>query len=304
MSTDVSKRADRARAFVPDLIPEPQDLDRTGPLDAKEQRDLERIHSARDHHQSSKWMRGKALEAAFRRRLFRGGDGQRTRQQYLDDEWDGVSESAAYLEIGQWRLAAQIEATFGRPAPDSHVRALVDVAAVQSCETAAKWYAELRTHGREAGLRVTAEVVGNLADYLKSGSSAPPLGSLFVPRQLPPAPPKPSKSATAAPALGDPVSRADATTGLPDERPRRPLASGPGAFQNFGMNEDPAATPPAQEPAGWVMYPRHIYKLNAWLTAEAQHAGIAPEHAADLLVQALTDDAQPLRDWIRSHMER
>ncbi|WP_031069201.1 hypothetical protein [Streptomyces sp. NRRL S-118] len=73
MSTDVSLgRRDRARAFVPKLIPEPQDLDRTGPLDAKEQRDLERIHAARDHYQSAKWMRGKALEAAFRRRLYRG----------------------------------------------------------------------------------------------------------------------------------------------------------------------------------------------------------------------------------------
>ncbi len=49
-------------------------------------------------------MRGKALDAAFRRRLFRG-DGQHTRQQYLDDEWDGISESAAYLEIKEWPLA-------------------------------------------------------------------------------------------------------------------------------------------------------------------------------------------------------
>jgi hypothetical protein len=46
-------RRDRARAFVPELIPEPQDIDRTGPLDAKEQQQLDRIHAARDHHQAA-----------------------------------------------------------------------------------------------------------------------------------------------------------------------------------------------------------------------------------------------------------
>ncbi|MFD9226204.1 hypothetical protein ACFWDI_40905 [Streptomyces sp. NPDC060064] len=71
-------------------------------------------------------MRGEALEAAFRRRLYRGEDGQRTRHQYLDDEWDGISESAAYREIDEWPLAKAISDVCERPASDSHVRALVD----------------------------------------------------------------------------------------------------------------------------------------------------------------------------------
>ncbi|MFD9684073.1 hypothetical protein ACFWAD_29675 [Rhodococcus sp. NPDC059969] len=188
MSPDTALgRRDRARAFVPELIPEPQDLDRTGPLDAKEQQQLDRIHAARDHHQAAKWMRGKALEAAFRRHLFRGEDGKRTRQEYLDDEWDGISESAAYREISEWPLAQEISATCERPAPDSHVRALLDVAGAKGHQTVAHWYAELRRHGQQTGRRVTADAVANLADFLRTGTDPKRLDGLFAPRQIQPA---------------------------------------------------------------------------------------------------------------------
>ncbi|MFI1869709.1 hypothetical protein [Streptomyces jumonjinensis] len=186
MTSGALDRKDRARAFVPDLIPEPQDVDRTGPLDARELRDLDRIHAARDHHQAARWMRGKALEAAFRRCLFRGDDGSRTRQQYLDDEWDGISESAAYLEIREWRLAAAISQAGERPAPDSHVRALVEIAEKHGCDETALRYEELRNYAREHQHRVTAKVVTTLATYLSTGEMpTPQLDTLFVPRQLP-----------------------------------------------------------------------------------------------------------------------
>ncbi|MFF7852576.1 hypothetical protein ACFZDF_34055 [Streptomyces sp. NPDC007910] len=99
-----------------------------GPLDAAEEKDLARVHEGRDHYGKAKWMRGKALEAAFRRRLYRGKDGTRSRQEYLDDEWGGMSETAAYREIQEWPLAAQICEAYGHPAADSHVRALVEAA--------------------------------------------------------------------------------------------------------------------------------------------------------------------------------
>ncbi|MET9804910.1 hypothetical protein [Streptomyces sp. NPDC006368] len=297
MSTDIVSRRDRARAFVPELIPEPADLDRTGPLDAKEQQQLDRIHAARDHHQAAKWMRGKALEAAFRRRLYRGEDGQRTRQQYLDDEWDGMSESAAYLEIKEWRLAAQIAETCERPAPDSHVRALVDVAEAQGCETVARWYGELRRCGKETGRRVTAEVVANLADYLDSGATLGELNSLFVPRQLPAA--EPPRKPSAANGRAKQVGRGagEPVTGTVVHH---------GAFQNFGMNG--SGTPdsrPGADPAGesqrWALSAGHVDWLSTWLTVEAQKAGITPGRAADLLVEALADG--PVRDWIRARAE-
>ncbi|MFD7868109.1 hypothetical protein [Streptomyces sp. NPDC059783] len=208
--TAPARRGDRARAFVPELIPEPQDLERSGPLDAKERQQLDRIHAARDHHQAARWMRGKALAAAFGRRLYRGESGERTRQEYLDDEWDGMSESAAYLEIREWPLAAQIAATFERPAPDSHVRALVDVAEQQGHEPVARWYAELRERGQQLGRRVTADVVANLADYLRGGAEPARLEVLFVPRQIEPAA-KPRKTARAA--KGGPVTGAVVSSG-------------------------------------------------------------------------------------------
>jgi hypothetical protein len=283
-------RRDRARAFVPELIPEPQDLDRTGPLDAREQRDLERIHTARDHHQAAKWMRGKALDAAFRRRLYRGEDGQRTRQQYLDDEWDGISESAAYREIGEWPLAAQIAATFERPAPDSHVRALVDVADKQGAAPVAHWYAELRRHGEQAGRRVTAEVVANLADFLRSGTEPERLEALFVPRRLPPVAAKPGKPAPAGKAersKGEPVTGTVVAHGRD------------GSFPNLGMSGAAGpgtGTGPTARPGRWALRAEHVDRLSAWIADGASTAGIDPEHAADLLLRALTDDT--LQHWI------
>ncbi|MEU8623198.1 hypothetical protein [Streptomyces sp. NPDC048623] len=284
--TAIGKR-DRARAFVPELIPEPQDLDRTGPLDAKEQQQLDRIHAARDHHQAAKWMRGKALDAAFRRRLFRGEDGQRTRQQYLDAEWDGMSESAAYLEIKEWRLAAQIAATFERPAPDSHVRALVDVAEQQGHEAVAHWYAELRRHGQQLGQRVTADVVANLADFLRKGTEPERLEALFVPRQLPPA--KPRKSAPAGERAGH--GKGETVTGTVVAHGQDAPA---GSFQNFGMSGGTGPAPAGQD--RWALSDEHVARLSAWIADGASKAQISPDRAADLLVEALTDDA--FQHWI------
>ncbi|MCB5181889.1 hypothetical protein [Streptomyces antimicrobicus] len=284
MSTNTSvSRRDRARAFVPELIPDPVDLVRSGPLDVREQRDLERIHAARDNHQNARWMRGKALEAAFRRQLYRGEDGQRTRQQYLDDEWDGISESAAYLEIKEWRLAEKIADTCQRPAPDSHVRALVDVAAAHGHEAVARWYGELRRCGAETGRRVTAEVVSNLAEYLSSGRQ-PELDSLFVPRQLPPAQGRTPSS---------PARRAGRIAGEPVTG--RVVSSG--SFQNFGMSRG-GSTEPEQE---WTLGAEHVAQLSTWLVAEARRTGTSPDLAADLLVNAVSNG--PLGDWLRARVE-
>ncbi|MEW1552190.1 hypothetical protein [Streptomyces tsukubensis] len=284
----VPGKRDRARAFVPELIPEPQDLDRTGPLDAKEQQQLDRIHAARDHHQAAKWMRGKALDAAFRRHLFRG-DGQRTRQEYLDAEWDGISESAAYREIGEWPLAKAISDAFERPAPDSHVRALVDVAGAQGHEAVAHWYTELRHHGRQTGQRVTADVVANLADFLRSGSEPERLEALFVPRQLTPAKPRKKPAAPAGPAKsggGEPVTGTVVAHGQ-DRRD--------GSFPNLGM-DDASGSGPAAEAGRWVLSADHINRLSVWVAGGANAAGISPERAADLLVEALTEET--FQRWI------
>ncbi|MFF8423366.1 hypothetical protein [Streptomyces sp. NPDC015680] len=266
MSNSPASRSDRARAFLPELIPDPVDLDHTGPLNAREERDLERIHAARDHHGNAKWMRGKALESAFRRRLYRGETGERTRQEYLDDEWDGISESAAYREIGEWRLAAQIAEAYGRPVADSHVRALADVVELHGTGTVAGLYVLLRRYGAGTRQRVTAEVVENLACYLTTDRALeaaadpdrPELDALFTRRQLP--------------------------------APRRRKAA----------TKDKVVEPTAVIPKfgnGWAMSEEQVGRLSAWIETEAARSGTDPGKAADLLLDALTSDPAPLRPW-------
>ncbi|MGW3503018.1 hypothetical protein ACWDMY_20295 [Streptomyces globisporus] len=273
---DASGREDRARAFVPELLPEPQDIERTGPLTPKEEQTLGRVHAARDHHQAAKWIRGKALAVAFSRRLYRGQVGTRTRQEYLDDEWDGISESAAYLEIKEWPLAAQITKTLKRPAPDSHVRALVDVAELRGAEPVARWYGELRTRGQEIGRRVTADVVANLAEFLRSGEDPASLEALFTPRQI--APPKPRKAPKASP-IPSPKPEDEGTGGTP--------------FQNFGMGSGPGG--------GWALSADHVGRLSAWIAAEAAKAEISPDRAADLLLDALGHE--DFQQWIAARAQ-
>ncbi|MEU4924569.1 hypothetical protein AB0G29_35110 [Streptomyces parvus] len=271
---EASGRADRARAFVPELLPEPQDIERTGPLTPKEEQTLGRVHAARDHHQTAKWIRGKALAVAFSRRLYRGEDGQRTRQEYLDDEWDGISESAAYLEIKEWPLAAQISRTFKRPAPDSHVRALLDAAELRGEEEVARWYGELRHRGQEIGRRVTADVVARLGEFLVDGEEPASLEGLFTPRQI--APPKPRKAPGSGP--------------VPDPAPE---GGGEIPFQNFGTGTGPgpAGTKRREgEEEEWALSADKVARLNTWITETAATAQISPDQAADLLLDALADE--------------
>ncbi|MEU3862836.1 hypothetical protein AB0F03_37025 [Streptomyces sp. NPDC028722] len=109
---------------------------------------------------------------------------------------------------------------FEHPAPDSHVRALVDVADKQDTEAVAHWYAEVRRHGRQAGRRVTADVVANLADFLRTGTEPERMEAVFTPRQLPPATTRPAKPAPAGPAdrAGQPRARRSQARSSPTAR--------------------------------------------------------------------------------------
>jgi hypothetical protein len=276
-------RDERMKAFVPELIPEPKDIVRNGPLDPREERDLDRIHRARDHHAQARWMRGKALAAAIRRSLYRGADGTRTVGEYLDEEWDGISESAAYREIKEWPLAAQIDLLWKRSAPDSHVRALVDVAEEQGNEHVAKWYTEVRRHGQEHGHRVTAAVVDNLARYLRSGES-PELAALFAPRRL--TPPAARKPEVGQPSTGQHRHTKDPIEGT--------IVSGGGLPNLEGIEN--------MSERAWCLGPDHTSLLTAWITRQARELDIAPSHAADLLLSALTAHTDEVRDMMRGRM--
>ncbi|MFF3943155.1 hypothetical protein, partial [Streptomyces phaeofaciens] len=68
---------------------------------------------------------------------------------------------------------------------------------------------ELRRHGQQLGRRVTADVVANLADFLRTGTEPERLEALFVPRQLAPATSRARRPRPGAPSSG-PANRSRA----------------------------------------------------------------------------------------------
>ncbi|MGW2989766.1 hypothetical protein [Streptomyces goshikiensis] len=151
----------------------------------------------------------------------------------------------------------------------------------------AHWYAELRRHGQQTGRRVTADAVANLADFLRSGTDPKRLDGLFAPRQIQPA--------------SGPSGRAGRGSGAPVTGPV--AAPAQASFPNLGMDDHGPASPAASgEAAGEALNAGQISRLNALLAIEAQHAGISPELAADVFVQALADSTQALRSLIRRHV--
>lgn len=133
-----------------------------GPLSAEEQEQLAECHRAIDNARTAQWMLGRALEIVRRRRLYRG-DGTRTWPQYLTAEHDGMTEREARRLQEEWRLAKAVQDSLGKPAPASHVRAMLDYADSTSDEQAAHDYVLLRKafeagHVRLAAHQITARV--------------------------------------------------------------------------------------------------------------------------------------------------
>ncbi|MFD7868108.1 hypothetical protein [Streptomyces sp. NPDC059783] len=62
------------------------------------------------------------------------------------------------------------------------------------------------------------------------------------------------------------------------------------------MESSAEGAAPAGAEGRWTLSPEHVDRLSAWIADGAGTAGISPDRAADLLVQALTDGALP--HWI------
>lgn len=137
-----------------DLTPE----EASGPLSDEEQLQLAECHRAVDNARSAQWLLGRALEIVRRRRLYRG-DGSRTWVQYLADEHDGMTEREARRLQEEWRLAKAVQDALGKPAPASHVRAMLDYADSTSDEQAAQAYVMLRTAFEAARVRLAAHQI-------------------------------------------------------------------------------------------------------------------------------------------------
>ncbi|MER5511523.1 hypothetical protein ABT052_40360 [Streptomyces sp. NPDC002766] len=129
-----------------------------GPLTAQEQELLAECHRAIDNARTAQWMLGRALEIVRRRRLYRA-DGTRTWPQYLAAEHDGMTVREARRLQEEWRLAKAVQDALGKPAPPSHVRAMLAYADSTSNEQAASDYTMLRSAYDEAQLRLAAHQI-------------------------------------------------------------------------------------------------------------------------------------------------
>ena len=144
----------------------------SGPLSDEEQSQLAECHRAVDNSRAAQWLLGRALEIVRRRRLYRG-DGSRTWPQYLAAEHDGMTEREARRLQEEWRLAKAVQDAMGRPAPASHVRAMLDYADSTSDEQAARDYAMLRAAFEDAQVRLAAhQITARVSKALEPAASA------------------------------------------------------------------------------------------------------------------------------------
>ncbi|MFI1004918.1 hypothetical protein ACIP10_36060 [Streptomyces galbus] len=141
---------------LPDVDATPETA--SGPLDEQEQRLLAEAHRAIDNARTARWMLGYSLEVVRRRRLYRG-DGTRTWEQYLQQEHDGLSTSAADRLQKTWRLAQAVQKELGRPLPESHLHQLQPYAERTSNEVAARDYAKLYWAHQTRGVRLVARQI-------------------------------------------------------------------------------------------------------------------------------------------------
>ncbi|MFC8124459.1 hypothetical protein [Streptomyces sp. NPDC057302] len=172
-STDIehhtASHPDRAKPFTPKNVPEPRERpEAEGPLSAKERQLLGKCEYARDHGAMVDWVRGKALDAINKGRLYR--EGGRTFVQYVEEEW-GIGKDDAYRLIAEWPLASAMSQICDKQPPASHVRALADYASTAGVEATAHDYAEAVSRARNAGQKITAQ---KLRKHLEQSAGAAP----------------------------------------------------------------------------------------------------------------------------------
>lgn len=143
----------------------------SGPLSVEEQEELAECHRAIDNARSAQWLLGRALEIVRRRRLYRG-DGTRTWEHYLAAEHDGMTVREARRLQDEWRLAKAVQDALGKPAPASHVRAMLDYADSTSNEQAASDYVMLRKSFESGQMRLAAhQIAARVTKALESGAA-------------------------------------------------------------------------------------------------------------------------------------
>lgn len=194
----------------------------SGPLSPQEREELAECHRAIDNARAAQWMLGRALEIVRRRRLYRG-DGTRTWVQYLAAEHDGMTEREARRLQEEWPLAKAVQDELGKPAPASHVRAMLDYADSTSNEQAASDYVLLRKAFESGQVRLAAhQITARVTKAIEAAAEEAPQDrreavairwrEIHAPQPSIPAPAKAPDAARVAPSpakeAGDPLVEA------------------------------------------------------------------------------------------------
>jgi hypothetical protein len=143
-----------------ELIPTAVDGRGSGPLSEVELYDLGVCERAVENLATATWLAGKALQTIRDGRLYRHTHARF--EEYVTERWD-ISERAAYQMIEEWPLAERLNQAYGKPVTASHIRALLPVTTRFGLDDAVELYQQLRARAQKDGVRLTAQITGQIA---------------------------------------------------------------------------------------------------------------------------------------------
>ncbi|MEZ0070094.1 hypothetical protein ABIA32_006146 [Streptacidiphilus sp. MAP12-20] len=143
-----------------DLIPTAVDGQGSGPLSEVELHDLGVCERAVENLATATWLAGKALQTIRDGKLYRHTHARF--EDYITERWE-ISERTGYQMIEEWPLAERLNQAYGKPVTASHIRALLPVTTRFGLDAATELYQQLRTRAQVDGVRLTAQITGQIA---------------------------------------------------------------------------------------------------------------------------------------------
>ena len=237
-----------------ELIPSAVDGQGNGPLSEVELHDLGVCERAVENLATATWLAGKALQSIRDGKLYRHTHARF--EDYITERWD-IGERTAYQMIEEWPLAERLNQAYGKPVTASHIRALLPVTTRFGLDAATDLYQQLRTRAEADGVRLTAQITGQIAKAVlkRASQQAEQIEFTQAARQLITAQPSLAEAQAAEPRPALPRERPGVApaepnlrnfaeghgevTGTPAVRPDRPMASPTSAGQH-----GPTVAPP------------------------------------------------------------
>jgi hypothetical protein len=166
-----------------ELIPTAADGQGSGPLTEVELHDLGVCERAVENLATATWLAGKALQTIRDGKLYRHTHARF--EDYVTERWE-ISERTAYQMIEEWPLAERLNQAYGKPVTASHIRALLPVTTRFGFDAATELYQHLRTRAQADGVRLTAQITGQIAKAVlkRAGQQAEHIEFTQAARQL------------------------------------------------------------------------------------------------------------------------